>query len=554
MGVNFGGARDTDGRRRRRIATEGEQTLATPCKTYPQAGYLKITRFHPDSEEQARSPIVSLISEAPWKIWTYCLAIPFLVVAIHLGNAQLVQSAASPLSVILDLEQGHIWRFLQGLTLLGCAALCWLISWFHSASVRDFDGCYKSWYWSGWIFLLLGLMAGVDGHLVFSQFVNQSVDLKIANLTTLIWVAPMLSLLLEPFRCFTREMWHCRRSWLCLWGACLSGLTYLLLKLDDVQIAPQLSPQLAGQLIATTASLTCALLFTSLLSQIHYVMYVSSDPVPRRQSWLIMAIMWSVRLLFTRTCNLLAFGQGVLKSGWQGARESGQKRKEQREQNRQRRAEQQAEKKRLQTEQAAEKAAQKMAQKAAQKERVAQEKAETRKRKIAEATSTPAEKPKATRSTTTKRKSARTAVKAEEIAAAETQREPEQVQTAGDVVAAAKPVSAEKSVAEKPVAEKPRVRVKTKAERNQRTSTAEDELSEILGTPQHSTPVEGAELSQSVIPLSQPTADSNDEDNEDDWENGESDGLDPALLKGLSKKEKRRLRKMHRDQQRAKAG
>ena len=292
MGVKFAGSRSLDERRRRRLAGENDTSSPASGGVAPRAEFWNKQRASEEIAPSPDTPLASLLPASTLRIWGLCAAIPLfgLLLVIVSGHPFLVSDQR--LQVIFDLQQGHLWRFLRGVLFLGASGLCWLVSWYRSASDRDFEGRFKSWYFSGWIFLLFGFIAGCDGHWVFAQIIGDYTQLQQPFLKTLFWAVPMAAMMLEPMRCFTLEMWHCRRSCLMLALCCFSAVAYLELKLPLSEAVGISTAERLPVLLMLASLLTPMFLFSALLSQMHYVMYVSADPVRRRKSWTWMAINW----------------------------------------------------------------------------------------------------------------------------------------------------------------------------------------------------------------------------------------------------------------------
>lgn len=614
MGVKFAGSRSVDDRRRRRLASDQETLTQSSTVKHPQAGYLKIRRYEPNATEPPRSPIGSLITPGHWPIWSVCLSLPVLLLVLSAIPAVVRLPADSAVQLILDAETGHAWRFLRGLILLGCAGLCWLISWFRSASVNDFEGCFKSWYWSGWIFLLLGLIAGTDTHVILGQLASQYVGFGQANFSALLWLVPLLSLLGEPFRCFTREMWHCRRSWIGLWACCVTGIFYLWARLEGGHTAGQVSANTQMQLAAICSLVAPAWLFSALLSQVHYVMYVSSDPVPKRSSWLISGSISGVKRTWQGGMALLSGVSGFCLSGWSRGAEWRELRRmataEKRELRLKEREKQQQEKAAAREKLAAEKeakaaqlkeqkqqqdqqksdAAQKKAEAAQQKAEAARLKAEAAAQKKAEAAQLKAEAAQLKAEAAAKKqaeaaakpKPERTRTTAKAAVEADTQTETDEgMSTSAATSKAAKTAAVKKTAAAKtapeperdaePVVEKPRIRLKPKPVAQPVVkaskpvvpeSESEDDQASGAGQSWGEAAWEEELQAQAAAAIKMPEpkpvasepVNSDWQDEEEGWDQEDGDKMDPEALKGLSKKERRKLRKLHRDQQRAKAG
>lgn len=375
----------------------------------------------------------------------------------------------------------------------------------------------------------MGLLAGVDGHLVLSELIVKRVPFQIsslnyANFNTLVWAVPMLSLLSESMRCFVREMWHCRRSWIFLWGACLSTLVYFYAKIEGAHTHGLLTESSQLVLVSMTAVLSSGFLFCALFSQIHHVMYVSSDPVPKRQSWLIQQAICSFRFSFSLVKRLLisllsvvSWGVGVASSGFLQI-VSGRRQKKR-----------------------------SVAQKKGQPETSDSETVAKSRTRKSTATKTESK----TEKTTSRKRRAKST--APEVDSGSSENEVEETTAQAPVEPVEKPTR------------KPRIRVNTKPQPAKapvsKTGTSDSKAKEIELDSQELEEYEShssqrvSPVEPETIPVVQKNQSEQDEQNqEEDWENWQDSELDPELLRGLSKKEKKRLRKNHRDQMRAKAG
>lgn len=118
MSVNFAGAKSLAERRRRRIVSENEIPTSPVNKKSPQAGYLKLVRFCPETKEPPRAPIASLVPEQAWKIWIGCFAIPFLLAGLYVGSLLFLR-----LSILLPARFSIQSKVMPGVFCRGCCCL-----------------------------------------------------------------------------------------------------------------------------------------------------------------------------------------------------------------------------------------------------------------------------------------------------------------------------------------------------------------------------------------------------------------------------------------------
>jgi len=654
MSVKFAGSRAVDDRRRRRLVSENENLPEAPQKASRSGGYWHIRRLDEESYDRPRSPIASLIPFNPVRIWLICCCLPVLMLALVLICAAWPLPAGHPLHVSFDLQSGHIWRFVTGLMLLACASACWLISWFRAASVNDFEGCFKSWYWSGWAFAIIGVAAGCELHSICSSMVASYARIEIPLLCAVLWLVPVAGIMIEPVRAFTREMWHCRRSWLMLLLCASSAVLYAYAEWMRFQPEYVNFQDVIGTILSATALLTPTLMLSALVSQTHYVMYVSSDPVRKRQSWLISGMLQGYSRLSktvgtvgkrrrmtlveaeaaaeeaaaeearaaseapapksrrkkavepkaeeeivekkstspkrrkTAESDSADTDDGVdddqpgeerparrgLMSRLFGARpvvavdeEDGEAKPSRAELRRQAREAKRAEKA-ARAAARAEEAAQKAEEAKAARAAKLAEAEESRKAAIAKKEeakrAAEAKKEEARLAAEAKREEARLAAEAKAEAKKEEARKAAEARKQEEAERAEEArLAAEQKAAERASKKKPRIRVKG-ATRNEDPDQQDVAEESVPNEPAASKPAGKTVAAKKAVVDDFPQSDDDydDSDNDGDFQQGSidmekyisGDQLDPNSLKGLSKKERRRLRKQHRDQQRAKAG
>ncbi len=510
MGVKFAGSRSIDERRRRRLAGENDFSSPPPAAITSEAGFWNLQRIKDESEEIPNSPLASLLPPSRFRIWAYCVALPIagLLLILFSQNGYLISDQR--LQSVFGHQQGDLWRFIRGIIFLGAAGLCWLVSWFRSASDRDFEGCYKSWYFSGWIFLVFGFIAGCDAHLVFAQIVGDYTQMQEQFFRTLIWVVPMAALLLEPMRCFTREMWHCRRSFLMMTLCCLASLIYLGMKFPSSGQSDIFTADNSHLIAIATSILAPTLLFSAILSQVYHVMYVSSDPAPRRLSWTWLALTWVNQKIYGGLNIIASYCFCAVKTV-SGSTQS--RLKDRIGQAKKNRAERKAERK-------------------IAKQKIAEEKALRKEKERAESRKTTEAEPISTPETTTTKNSEKTARKKNRQS--QSARSKPFSQIAADQQNRKESAGSEEFAPEAETnrkKSKPRVRLKAQ------TASSSHESQQPEVQQKSNRPVSQAEKQQTAGDIQTETA--------------EPERIDPSNLKGLSKKERRRIRKLHREQQRA---
>ena len=278
MSARFAGSRSLDDRRRRRLATEaGDEVKSTSRRTQ------RSTKTKPKEEEPrlqiTHFPLRKLISPRRWKIWAITLAI--LVV-----NAGILWAAVAigPKAVeygpnvvrLIDLQSGRLPSLLCAACLFLAAETAVFIYWIRSRSPYDFGGSFRVWLWGSATFCVLGCLAVSQAHLAWSQVVCRFWAARFPHRETWCWLLPIACCVGPIAIRLLRDMRASRTSsafFLFAGASCFASIGWQF----DLWTWPT-DPE--TQILAETVALVLTgwAVFSSMLHHARHVLHVSTDP------------------------------------------------------------------------------------------------------------------------------------------------------------------------------------------------------------------------------------------------------------------------------------
>lgn len=283
MSVNFAGARTVDDRRRRRIAQEEQETESV---SRASSGYSSPIHSRPDLPEgiRERSPLDAAIPQN--RFWlTVLLGIAFGITggSLYLGILDHLEIATgvSLFAPLYNLDSGITSRIIPGLMFLLSAQLCGVIFWHRQQNSRDFNGYYRTWLWAATSWLIFGAMILCGGHEIFGLLVAKGLCLPLSGTEKYLWVAPALAIVMEIVRGLDRELGNNRWAWW-MYAGCLTTTGFAVASLFGWAPLPNELGNLL--LLKISCAATPLMLFSTCLLHTHHVMHVTAAPAPVRRS------------------------------------------------------------------------------------------------------------------------------------------------------------------------------------------------------------------------------------------------------------------------------
>jgi hypothetical protein len=286
MAAQFAGSRSLDERRRRRLATESEETV-------PEAATAPVPRRVASSKPQSTArgpshfPLRKVISARLWKHAGVAFLGLLLGGGILAGGwaAEIYPARLGPgLVRLFDLSEARLVRWYVSLAILLASQLALLIWWLRSQSLQDFKGHYRGWACCAFIAFLAAFAIQTDAFRAWGETVDWLWRVDIHNKQTLSWMVPAILCSFPAWRFLHREMRDCPLSLICLslavsLGALLSALAVC---------GPLPLPIFSARLLQSgIAMLAAQCLFLSFLFQARHAIYISVEPPAERPIWFV---------------------------------------------------------------------------------------------------------------------------------------------------------------------------------------------------------------------------------------------------------------------------
>lgn len=296
MTARFAGSRTLDERRRRWLASnENEQVAGSktgkPQRTSaenPAPVELWITQF----------PIRKVISPKGWKIagvGVLVLLCGAAIVALGADTVQIADWLKPGWTRLVGPGGGKLARLFHAGLLMASGQLALLIWWGRTQSLRDFDGRYYVWLWSGLTAQLAGWALLGDWHWVWSDILCTLWSARFPMREVVCWMAPGVFIAGVLWRMLRADMRDCRCSSVLLWlgaFACL-GACLFRLEVDRTGLPVSVKDLVYNSLLM----LTCVSVFVSFLVHARFVLHVSAEPPEKRPSLSAKAIAGGMAVL-----------------------------------------------------------------------------------------------------------------------------------------------------------------------------------------------------------------------------------------------------------------
>lgn len=288
MEARFAGSQRLDERRRRRLVSEADEPSSggqSESEAAPVAdGQPGNIRFHDSPEVDAEGPNLELAipNIFPRALWQHLLiggawgVLGGLILwAGHVWRD--VAATHVELKRLMLPERGALFSWAGGMILLWTAQMAWLTRCVRSRSLKDFHGHYRVWTKVALCWLLFSFCSATGAHHVWSEDIQQIWPADFWMHETLSWLIPAIVLGAGIVWLLHREMAGCRLSLGFLQAASVLYLASAALLLE----VPEL-PSAAVQCLAAQGCAWAGHVFLALSMQWHarYVIFRSAEPSP----------------------------------------------------------------------------------------------------------------------------------------------------------------------------------------------------------------------------------------------------------------------------------
>jgi hypothetical protein len=286
MTERFAGSRSLDERRRRRLATESDET-AVEAVTTSLPRRTSSAKAAVDKRGPSYFPLRKLISARWWKL-AGVAGLGLLLAAGILAGGWAAETHAARLGPGLvrffDLKQARLVRGYVATSVFLASQLAFLLWWLRSQSLQDFTGRYRGWACCAFLGFVAAFAIQTEALPAWSQTVDWLWRVDFWKKPTLSWMVPTVLCGLPVWRFLHREMRDCRLSLLLLWLMVLLGAGLAALAV----CGPLPLPALPARLIQCgIAMLVAQCLFMSFLFHARHAIYISVEPPADRPLWLL---------------------------------------------------------------------------------------------------------------------------------------------------------------------------------------------------------------------------------------------------------------------------
>ncbi len=183
--------------------------------------------------------------------------------------------AATGWHQLIGLQADKLPRFFSTVALLAAGQLSLITLWYRSRSRKDFSGSYKLWFWSSLTWLTLCACRSTGYHWTLADVALQSNPITVWNARLLCWMIPTAAVTLAIYRLLLREMRDYRPSSSLLRASALAMVAAGTISLIGDWMLPERFRRLLEVGCATGWHL---LLAVSMLLHARYVIHFCNEP------------------------------------------------------------------------------------------------------------------------------------------------------------------------------------------------------------------------------------------------------------------------------------
>lgn len=300
MSIQFAGSKSADDRRRRRLVVNADD---------PGADGTTVDESLPGSG--VSSELVKSAAAAPWvpvhefRLWTYAALIGLLVsgAAFALATPMSFRPELAPLTRhLLEGDRPALAVFIQTAFCFLCTQLALLIGWYRAQCKLDFRGLYRVWPWAAAVFGTAAICLATNAHNLVGQIVETSHLLQWRPLVVA-WLLPLTIVASPLIVLIDRDVRRSRSSLYTLRMAWLLSLASVCLELCAIDLVDQPWAAKARIIVPLFASAT---LFVGLWLHARVVAYICPDPPEAATTSAVSQLMavfgWlAARLVWKRT-------------------------------------------------------------------------------------------------------------------------------------------------------------------------------------------------------------------------------------------------------------
>jgi hypothetical protein len=296
MTARFAGSRTLGERRRRYLASNERDAQASSEATPPSKA-----ADHPRDVLALRHfPLRKVISPKTWKITlTGLLAacLGAIIVGLEFGGWAAEDALGPGWERLLQGPGASPNQLLQAGLLMASGQLALVIWWARSQSLRDFEGQYRIWLWAALALLLAGWGWLGQWHWVLSDTIGWIWSARFPKQEVLCWLIPLCLVAGLLWKQLSTDMRACKASCALMWLGLAMGLAACVFRLELDRTGWTAELKHLAQAAFQTAS--CVGIFLSFLVHARFVIHISAE-APELRPTLMDRILQAIQSLFRK--------------------------------------------------------------------------------------------------------------------------------------------------------------------------------------------------------------------------------------------------------------
>lgn len=233
------------------------------------------------------APLLPLSHLVPFAWWKYLLAAVAVMTAVcglryAAWKFEAIRQQAGPgIARLFDSQELPLERSVSALFLLVAAQLAALIAWGRARSSRDFSGRYRVWFRISACCAFFSLVIATSAHTAWVETIVFFFPREVWRRETVLWLVPVALLAAS---CGSSLRWEIARSRVNLCLLFLTAAMYTLAAVCQLEVDSLLSPQIRIECTASLLLLGHVTLVFCFWLHARFVLYFCADPVelPRR--------------------------------------------------------------------------------------------------------------------------------------------------------------------------------------------------------------------------------------------------------------------------------
>lgn len=295
MTARFAGSRTLGERRRRYLATNDRDgsvqppnVAAPPIKADAERPNINLRHF----------PLRKVISPKAWKVTLTGLSIALvgiLIVGLESGGWVSPDVFGPGWQRMIEGQPTRLSHLFHAGLLMASGQLALVIWWARSQSLRDFEGQYRIWIWTALALFIAGWGRLAQWHWVFSDTICWLWPARFPKREVICWMFPACLVAGLLWKKLCADMRECKGSYALMGIGLAMGLSACVFRLEFDRTG--WTGDMKQLAIAGFQTAGCVGIFVSLLVHARFVIHISAEAPETRPTYLGRVVQWIKLLL-----------------------------------------------------------------------------------------------------------------------------------------------------------------------------------------------------------------------------------------------------------------